>query len=398
MPETDALRETISSMHRYSTSAPIKLADSAGAFPATLLPFVFPVVIDANALRNDLIRTTGRGDRTVLVSAANSGVLRLFCARHVVDEVWKYLPEWSKKAKLLEEDVARTWASQYLPLLRCVDLPDGLLSGDQAERIRRLSVAGTKDGDPDDVPTATLALLLRAPLLSKDRKALRAVYGPDLDYEAHVQWLDALRSGGDMGPLGQFFVAAGLLAAGIAAGTFKAVVAIIKSVPWPLLVLFGILGGVAFRYLISSEMKGKVAESTRTAAREGWELLQKMLITYAEAKQEFETLVPPAPTWPEMAEAIPPSALLSRACLCHLSRVQRSNQSAGDLHGSLHFIDDLIPHGEDKVRQTLRAGSPFVEVYKGRFQVGAALVRSAAETPGDEMAAPGNISQSPVQP
>jgi hypothetical protein len=41
-------------------------------------------VIDANILRND-IAPAARARRTILVSAASAGCIRLFCARHVHD-------------------------------------------------------------------------------------------------------------------------------------------------------------------------------------------------------------------------------------------------------------------------------------------------------------------------
>jgi hypothetical protein len=87
--------------------------------------------------------------------------------------------------------------------------------------------------DPDDVPSATLALLLEAFYLSNDSDALRAVYGQAADLTEHDRWLQVLRLGGDVGELGRMLQLAiniaGLLGRGLASGVKR----LVRTVgPW----------------------------------------------------------------------------------------------------------------------------------------------------------------------
>jgi predicted nucleic acid-binding protein len=189
LPPHDAelqVERLVRSLHRQANVSPIEFADNAGAFPSViLLPQASPLVLDANMIRGELIRIARTG-RTVLVNAANSGVFRLFVAQHVVDEVWEHYATWARRKNVDAVDVRKVWEAELLPLLRCVSIPDGWTTVDESSRIATLARPGP-DGDPDDVPTATLALLLGAPLLSRDGKPLDAVYGPDFDQDAHTR-------------------------------------------------------------------------------------------------------------------------------------------------------------------------------------------------------------------
>ncbi len=69
----------ISDAHKDSALAPIRFPDPHGAFPQDILLRPPPVVVDANVFRNDILRACRKGQRTVLVTAANAGLLRMFC-------------------------------------------------------------------------------------------------------------------------------------------------------------------------------------------------------------------------------------------------------------------------------------------------------------------------------
>lgn len=73
--------------HLAARARPIVGPDIQGRFQSTTVPGIPPVVIDANVLNRDLMRAARTGERTVLINAANSGILRIFCAQHVLDEV-----------------------------------------------------------------------------------------------------------------------------------------------------------------------------------------------------------------------------------------------------------------------------------------------------------------------
>jgi predicted nucleic acid-binding protein len=186
---TSLAAEVVRGAHEQARRAPITTADEHGRFPAVMLHDVFPLVIDANVLRDEILRTVRKGQRTILWTATNSGVFRLFCAEHVVEEVEEHLERWATKKKLDIEAARRAWVDFYRPLLRVVEVASDLTSLEESERLQALATRGGPHGDPDDVPTATLALLIGAPLLSKDNNALRAVYGDDFDRTAHKQWL-----------------------------------------------------------------------------------------------------------------------------------------------------------------------------------------------------------------
>lgn len=68
LPPTEAevrAQSLLRRIHLQGANAPISQADESGAFPGVLLPKVFPVVLDANMLRGELLRTV-RSGRTIL--------------------------------------------------------------------------------------------------------------------------------------------------------------------------------------------------------------------------------------------------------------------------------------------------------------------------------------------
>jgi predicted nucleic acid-binding protein len=149
---------------------------------------VRPVVIDSNALRDDLLYALGTGRRTALLDAADGYGLRLFCAEHVMVEVVEHFSEWF--AKVGADKARRILDRQYRPLLRVVAVPLGPLKPEETTRIVAL-----RTRDADDVPTAILALMLDAPVLTLDHALLQAVYGTDVDLESQKRWVDLAQAG-----------------------------------------------------------------------------------------------------------------------------------------------------------------------------------------------------------
>ena len=281
-------RVALKEWHQQRAAEPIALANEAGAFPSTLIPLVFPIVVDANVIRSEIIRMARYGTRTILASAASYGVLRLYCARHVVQEINEHCDEWADQAGLDAQLVRTVWRETHMRLLRWVDLP--LVQLYSQQEISRLRVLAHKTtGDPDDVPTALLALLLDAPLLSKDKKPLVAVYGEDFDYDAHTEWLDNLRAGGDMGPLGEAMRLTVMVGGGISLAGFQGARAIVKKVPWPILLGLIIAGIIAYNTYVSPEMKRKIADGVKSASSVSLEVISEFGITYVEAHSTFST-------------------------------------------------------------------------------------------------------------
>ncbi len=167
-----ALSPGLKAVHLQSAGEPIRHPSASGAFPEDLLGPVSPIVADANRLGNDILYACRRDQRTTLVTAANAGLFRLFCAQHVIDEVWEKSAEWTQGSPVSRAAFLRCWLTEYLPLIRVVrePLPDDLFTPAEFARIAELARV-----DPDDVPSAKLALALGAFHLSDDRPALRAV-------------------------------------------------------------------------------------------------------------------------------------------------------------------------------------------------------------------------------
>ncbi len=186
------------------------------------------------------------GQRTVLVTAANAGLLRLFCAEHVYREVIKHSGDWTIGGPVTRDAFLRRWLLEYLPLIRVVPLGEGHLACLGPAELARIRHLAQPDQDPDDVPSAVLALLLEAFFLSEDGKPLRAVYG-DADLSGHREWVSIPKAGGDAGQLGKTFTLAVNLTAlaghGVASGARRIAAA---TSPW-LLVAAGL--GAAWWYL-----------------------------------------------------------------------------------------------------------------------------------------------------
>jgi hypothetical protein len=275
------------------------------------------------------------------------------------------------------EQAEALWVREYLPLLRVVDVPVGPLYADERARVDVLDTVAHPYGDPDDVPTAILALLIDAPVLSTDANLLRAVYGHDFDWVAHAEWLAALRAGGDLGPLGEFLNSAYLLTGGIAMGTLGLVARAVEVFGWPVTLLVLGAGALGFHLLASEETKAKMLRTMKKGAAEGWELLQALAATSGQALAEMESLAPGSvPVRPGNYDA---DALLHRACLHTVARARSGHVSASELSEMLGHLD--LPHGEKKVRDVLRSDPAFELVGRGRFQLGQAWVRCAAPDP-----------------
>ena len=358
------LRGYVSARHMASAVAPIRLPDPGGAFPADILLRPPPVVVDANILRNDILRACRTGQRTVLVTAGNAGLLRLYCAEHVYREVAEHAGDWTAGGPVTRADFRRRWIAEYLPLIRIVTIGEGDLGWLAPAELARVQHLARPDQDPDDVPSAVLALLLQAFFLSGDRKALRTVYG-DADLSEHSQWVSILKAGGDAGELAKLFTltvnAVTVAGQGVISGARWLADA---TSPW-LLVAAGFALAVWYARA-PDRTRQRVAATGRAVLMSA----AGAATVYEEVRQRFERAAPPPPDWKSLAASNPPGAVLGRACLYTLGRSARSDRSAAELAADLPWIG--VAQGEDKVRRTLRDASCFTEVWRGRWQAGCA--------------------------
>lgn len=364
------VQEMLLAGHYRNADEPIRGPNEHGAFPSwrhfgtgLIGGGAPPVVIDANVLRNEIRRACRTGQRTVLVTATNAGAIRLFAASHVVGELDEHGEQWARESPSVSPAAFQArWEAEYRPLVREVrdkDLSPALLDPAERERVDRLDAE-----DSDDVPSVILALALGAFFLSEDGPAVRAVYGQDIDLEAHRDWLDVLKAGGDADELGKsIFVAAGAPLAG-AAGLFSLTRWLAQRFsPWLPASL-----GVGFFGLLRSRVSSESWKSLRGALSDLSEALAHIHSQHRTALERFRQTAPPAPAWKELARTNDHKMVLARACLHTLARSPSSPMSAGELAGVLPDLG--VGRSEKLVREVLRSDGCFSEPYAGRWQVG----------------------------
>lgn len=361
------VREMLLDSHYRNADEPIHGPDEHGAFPGWQLGTglsgggVPPVVIDANVLRNE-IRRACRGQRTTLVTATNAGAIRLFAASHVVAELHEHGERWARESNVSHAAFQARWEAEYRPLVREVrdgDLSLALLDPVERERVEHLAAV-----EPDDVPSVILSLVLGAFFLSEDGRAVRAVYGSDIDLESHRGWLEVLKAGGDAGELGKSLFVAGAVPFAGAAGVVSLTRWLAQRFsPWlPLALGVGVAG--ALRSRVSPErwqdLRGVLSDLAEAVAH--------ISSQHRIALERFRQAAASAPAWSALAHGNRPEMVLARACLYTLARSPTSPLSAGEL---AEFLPDVaIGRGEKLVREVLRANGCFAEPYRGRWQVG----------------------------
>jgi predicted nucleic acid-binding protein len=218
--------------HSRNAAKPIVCPDENGVFPDAPIEGVPPIVVDANELFRDVAYAVRKARRTALISLANAGYVRLFCAAHVLAEVAEHAERVAARLKAPLAEFMACWTAEYLPLLRLAEIPGDLLTDAETERIERLELL-----DADDVPSARLALILGAYYFTKDRDAREAVYGGTVDHDVHDDVLAVIRARGDEVALEPMATALTAIPVGIGYGAFKGVEWVWKRLsPWAVLV------------------------------------------------------------------------------------------------------------------------------------------------------------------
>lgn len=367
------VRSVLTNHHRQSSGTSIAVANEAGLFPDGAIANVPPVVVDTNTLFNDVLYACSHADQTAtLVNAANAGLIRLFCARHVLGEVAEHYRRVADQRGVTPQAFALLWNRRYARLLRVVaPIPDGLLSKQESERIEEL-----RRVDPDDVPSVTLAILLQAFYLSEDSAASAAVYGTRRGAEDLRAWREVLMAGGDAGLLGEAFQATLLVTGTMGAEIWTVLDRVTHGLPgWLRVVIAGLaVTGAGF---LLRRMSDERKQSAREVTGGIGNILTALIGEYAVAIERLRSAAPDVPSWDELTRSVKPSLVLVRVCLHTLARTKCSARSAAELKELLPAIS--VAQGEGKVREVLRSHPCFTEVYPGRWQVGKALVRIPAE-------------------
>src|SRR5262249_5466483 len=134
---------------------------------------------------------------------------------------------------------------------------------------------------------------------------------------------------------------------------------------WALAPLAALGLGGGFAWTRTSDVTRQRIKSTFTSVGE---FLLQFVSAYQEAVSRFERGVPTIQTWAELAAANPAEAVLLRALLYTLARSPESNRSAAELTREIPELG--VAQGETKVRKALRDDDNFLEVWRGRWQVG----------------------------
>src|SRR5436305_7182901 len=90
----DALRQLLLARHSDNATAPLS-QPTDGVFCSAFFAPPRTAVLDANWLGADVAYACRNNQRTSLITAANERLLRILCARHVVDELPERDTVWS---------------------------------------------------------------------------------------------------------------------------------------------------------------------------------------------------------------------------------------------------------------------------------------------------------------
>ena len=142
--------------------------------------------------------------------------------------------------------------------------------------------------------------------------------------------MSILKAGGDAGELGKNFTLAVNLTAlagqGLASGARRVAAA---TSPW-LLVAAGL--GAAWWYL---KRPASTRQRVASIAESVLNCVLGAAIAYQEVRDQFTSAAPKTPGWASLAAALPPAAVLGRACLHTLARSPGCDRSAAELAAEL---------------------------------------------------------------
>lgn len=358
---TARIQEALRTRHLADAEEPIVGADAYGAFRDPLLWSAGPpVVVDANWLRNDLLYSCARQHQTVMLTAGNRGQVRLYCASHVLQEVDEHHAEWANHKGLVPSDVLDWWKRTYLPLLRLVEPPAGLLTPEEQARIDIL-----QQRDPHDVPSATLALLLEAPLVSADKRPTQAVYGADAAVRRHSELLDLFRVTGDSVQFRETAAAAALIPYASGSALVQATIRAARAAP-----AVALISSAAVVLWLARGVRSETWRRIGRTAGRGLELVGEAFTVHQAWQERVQAAAPDPPSWQQLASRAPGEGVLTRALLRTFAHAPRSQLTVAELVGQLPTLP--VASGERSTRRVLRAhtSAVFHEFPRGRWQLG----------------------------
>jgi hypothetical protein len=359
-PEIDRL---LRERHGANSRAELRVPDDTGAFPPALLGRPRAVVADTTYLCQDVAYACRQDKRTALVTLANEGLLRIFCAEHVAAEVIEKgeLRSANRAARVSRAEFIARWKAEYLPHIRIVPddaIPDDWLAPAELARLDTLR----QTGELDDPPSVKLALVTASPYISKDSRALAAVYGNTHTVDP-AAWLDALHAAGDAAELERML--AGVLMLGVGAAMPLVYLArALRGLLGPLSVApAAAAGAVAWQWLKDPGRAG-----LRAGAGDVVSGVLELALVEQLREARFESVRPAVPSVPELVATNPRAAVVGRAAAAALATDARGHLSAAEL---AVLLRSDIRVGEPTLRALMRGNRAFNEVYRGRWQLGA---------------------------
>ncbi len=368
----------LSGTHKRSALAPLEPPSEEGIFPAAIFRKPRPIVGDTRCLCEDIAYACRNDRRTVLVTAANQQIIRLFCSAHVIGEIFEHHAVFSSEAKtpVRSEDFLLRFVTEYMPLLRVVPddgVPFAWLS--PAELKRLATLAST---DTDDIPSVNLALAIRGLYLSKDKPALRAVYGAESELAEHAEWLERLRAGGDAAELERFMDSTSRFTYMSGYGVVKGAQRAYDLIgPWS--ILLGAVGAYGLWQLVGEQSR----QSLRSGLGRFVEFCAELMMQQRAHEQHFDAALPSVPTLGELTLHNSTDDVLGRACLYALAREPDGHLSAQELAGKMRRE---LPCSDARVRAVMREVSSFSQVRPGRWQVGSDYSRALLSMPAQATA------------
>lgn len=124
----------------------------------------FSCLLDTNVLLKDIGYAVRRHERTALVRAAQTGIVRLYASTTVRNEVPEKIPLKCRELHFDKDVGMAVWEQVYVPLITFLDT-EGLHMLSQEMTTLRMR-------DTDDVPTGQLALLLQPTAIFSEDQAL----------------------------------------------------------------------------------------------------------------------------------------------------------------------------------------------------------------------------------
>jgi predicted nucleic acid-binding protein len=124
-------------------------------------------VFDTNILLRDLVRAANKQERTGLIRAAQTGLVRLYTSTTVRDEMPEKIPlKWREMHFSDPDSALTTWNEMYIPLVTFLD-PRDLRASSKATRALQIR-------DRDDVPTARIVDFIHPDIIFSEDQDLEA--------------------------------------------------------------------------------------------------------------------------------------------------------------------------------------------------------------------------------